>query len=532
MHTKPPHPRGALAALAFPIALALLLALRLFHLGGPIDDPHSWRQCDTASQTAGFVRHGVDLLHPVVRWLGGHRTLIFEFPLPEAIAALLGRAFGWDPASGHVWDRVVALGFFLVSVGYFHACARELTGSTVASRVATLAYAASPLAMYYSRAAQVDFAAQALAHALLWHALRALRGGAVGHVAAAALLGALGALIKAPYLVPVACVLGVVVLARPSVGAFARAAVALGVPAVAFALWRRHVDAVNASTPDWTFLPGFYKEVNPLWWYVGELGQRFQPAVWIKLARRFVFEVASPALAALALLGTLVGAASSVRRERPAPSGRVLALAWLAGAFAYLLVFFPLNVIHNYYQTPFVAPLALLAGLGGAWLFDRVPAPLAGAATVVALAVAVWMPHALHWYRIDWVRVHAGEAIRRLTPANDLVVAVDRGTEFSDPRLLQRADRDGWPIKAADATPERLARLRAEGAKWIVWVEEGATSGDGAGGPTPPAAWSVAEVATEGPKPSGHSSAGADPGMLATVHVYSLERLASAGVMP
>ena len=30
------------------------------------------------------------------------------------------------------------------------------------------------------------------------------------------------------------------------------------VSAVAFAIWRYHVDTVNAAAPDWNFLPAYY----------------------------------------------------------------------------------------------------------------------------------------------------------------------------------------------------------------------------------------------------------------------------------
>ena len=121
------------------LAAGLLTALRLPHLGGPLDDPHSWRQCDTARYSLDFARHGIDLLHPVVCWLGAHRTLIFEFPLPEAISASLQRLFG----IGEHWDRVVALAFFLAATIYLHAFLR-LTAGRRTAWIATLAWLAFP----------------------------------------------------------------------------------------------------------------------------------------------------------------------------------------------------------------------------------------------------------------------------------------------------------------------------------------------------------------------------------------------------
>lgn len=46
---------------------ALLLGPRLGHLRGPIDDPHSWRQCDTANYAWAFYKDGSDLFRPSER---------------------------------------------------------------------------------------------------------------------------------------------------------------------------------------------------------------------------------------------------------------------------------------------------------------------------------------------------------------------------------------------------------------------------------------------------------------------------------
>jgi len=60
--------------------LVLLILPRIQHLIGPIDDPHSWRQCDTAQYAYAFYQNGTDLLRPSVCWMGNHKTVILEFP--------------------------------------------------------------------------------------------------------------------------------------------------------------------------------------------------------------------------------------------------------------------------------------------------------------------------------------------------------------------------------------------------------------------------------------------------------------------
>ncbi|MEO5618239.1 MAG: hypothetical protein ABIS67_10740 [Candidatus Eisenbacteria bacterium] len=442
------------------VAAALLVALRLPHLMGPLDDPHSWRQCDTARYSLDFARNGIDLLHPAVCWLGAHRTLIFEFALPEAISALLQRWFG----EGEHWDRIVALGFFLAATFYLHAFLRLAAGRR-AAWLATLAWLALPLGQFYSRAAHVDFAATAGVHALLYHGARAARGAHWGHAAGAAAGGTLAALIKAPYLLPVLGPLGLIALSATGVTALAALGAALAVTMVVFKLWRGHVDAVNAQAPDWFFLPGYYKEVNPLWWYFGEWTQRFDRASWVRVVRRLVQEVATAPGVLIAFAAPFAAARTTALKAGP----RALAVAWAVGTIAYLLVFFPLNVIHNYYQIPFLAPAALLIALGFEAMWDRVRWGAIAAGVLFAAMILV-SPARLHYYGVDWLRIEAGYVIDARVPKGDLVVACDHSSGHSDPRLLHRADRDGWPLAIADLTPERLAKLHALGARHVAIV--------------------------------------------------------------
>ena len=70
------------------LAGLLLFIPRLRFLHGPLDDPHSWRQCDSVFYSLDLWKRGLDVLHPHVSWLGAHGTLILEFPATETLAAL------------------------------------------------------------------------------------------------------------------------------------------------------------------------------------------------------------------------------------------------------------------------------------------------------------------------------------------------------------------------------------------------------------------------------------------------------------
>ncbi|HTM56961.1 MAG TPA: glycosyltransferase family 39 protein [Candidatus Udaeobacter sp.] len=510
----PPSSRTGRAL--FAAAALALLALRLPHLKGPLTDPHSWRQDDTVHFALDFYRRGLDLLHPHVTWLGAHQTIVLNFPFSEAITALLYRAFGPDP----MWDRLVALSLFIVSAAYVRGIARRLAGERV-SVLATLAYLAFPLGQYFSRVPHIEFSVLAFVDGTLYHSIRACSERRMSHTLAAIACATIAALVKAPYLGTLAVPLLLVFLAAPTIANAMRLAAIGGVSGAAFILWRHHVDTVNATVPDWYFLPDFYKEVNPMWRYTGTLAEREQLGNWVKIAKRLVYELATPVGLVLGLPSVLGGRHDPTRppAATPPPGARAVAFGWLLGCLALVVVFFRLSLMHNYYQLPFLAPVALLIGLGADALWQRLPSfrsiPLAAILFTIFLAIAAWTPRMLGYDHVDWLRIEAGRAIAAHVPATDLVVAGDFNTlPPTDPRLLCPADRNGWPMRVAEITPDRIAKLRPYGAKWVVVLTDPEHPEVHAPGFLAPA-----EVASV---PVRHGSR-----TLGTLHVFELSRLAS-----
>jgi len=519
---SPARPRGSRTSVPWWLAALALLALRVPHLFGPIlVDPHAWRQCDTVHTSLDFYRRGLDVLHPAVCWLGAHRTILLNFPLSEAAASLLYRAFGPSP----LWDRLVQLALFTLSAAWIFALASRLAGRRVA-RLTTLAYLALPLGQYFSRVPHIEFSVLAFVSGTLYYATVACLDRRTWAAFAAAACGVLAALVKAPYLATTGFAVLVLLLARPSWGNVVRLAIAFGIPAAVFLVWRDYVDAVNATVPNWYFLPDFYKEVNPLWRYMGTLAEREDVRNWIKIAKRLIFEVGTPIGVVFALVSPSSGArppATGADAGR-GPEARVFALAWFTGCVVFVLVFFRLSAWHNYYQTPFIAPTALLIGLGADALWDRLPrvagVPATGVAFAAFLLVAAWLPPRLGYDRIDWLREEAGPVIAARVPAGQLVVAADFNTlPPTDPRLLFRAGREGWPMRAHQITPERLDSLETYGARWVVVLtdpEHPAVQ--------PPAFLAPLEVATDPVRHDGRT--------IGTVHVYALPASAPGAGRP
>ena len=136
----------------FVLLVFLLITTRLFHFPSEIDGPHTWRQAETAQYIYSYVNEGINILKPSVCWMGGHKTLLLEFPLPEAAIAVLYNIFG-----NHLWiARFFFLCFFSISAYYFYK-SLKLIFSDFVPEIATLIYCSLPLSLFYSRAIHIDF---------------------------------------------------------------------------------------------------------------------------------------------------------------------------------------------------------------------------------------------------------------------------------------------------------------------------------------------------------------------------------------
>jgi hypothetical protein len=156
--------KDGMNAYLFVFLIAVSILLRFFHFGELIDEPHSWRQCDTANYIWDFYKNGIDLFHPSVCWMGSYKTVLFEFPLPEALCAFLYHLFG----PYHVIARVFFLFFFLIGVYYFYKILLVYLDHLTA-QIAVLIYTLLPLSIFYSRAVHIDFFALSFAFAMFYY---------------------------------------------------------------------------------------------------------------------------------------------------------------------------------------------------------------------------------------------------------------------------------------------------------------------------------------------------------------------------
>lgn len=440
----------------------LLVGLRFFHFGSFIDEPHSWRQCDTAHYILDFYENGVDLLHPGVCWMGNHETVILEFPLPEAVVAWVQHVLG-----NKLWVARLIFLFFFVGSAFFLWKIISLLFSRQTAWYASLIYLALPLSLFYSRAIHVDFSALMFGLAGVYALAKGILRSRLRDWLWAAVLLTIACLIKAPILFALGPPMLLLLVRSQEFKRQISFLPLLLIPLIAFYFWRNHVEATNGAAPDWSFIPGYFPLVDMGGWYFGNWAQRSDAQNWIILWERMRLELAGISGLLLMVTGWLIN-----RKHQ------LFIWLWLLGLLIYFLIFFGLNLIHDYYQIPFLPFIALSAGIGLTWIAQKGNRWIALAICLVVIGENIIRseftkyPHSDRYYKQNDLYIQAGKIIQQASSPDDYLLLAGPYQDPRSPFLMYRARRKGWPVNLNSLTPDIIRRLQQEGATQLVLLYE------------------------------------------------------------
>ncbi len=215
-----------------------------------------------------------------------------------------------------------------------------------------------------------------------------------------------------------------------------------------------------------TFIWYFYM------WKVGQ-GQKLAystfgypdaPGQWTVTAKAFLLHALTPVGAALFLFGIFKNTFNSHR----------LAWVWLFSVVFYLMVMWPMVVMHPYYLLPAIPPVAYFFGLGA----DRI---LSSARFRFVRCAWFWLPICLleifflsYYYRLLYVIpqdrmaiVVSGKVTDALVPKDSLVVA----SWGASPIQLYYCHRRGWSFdltRSGKELIEDLEKKREQGAGYFM----------------------------------------------------------------
>jgi len=414
------------------IILLLGLVLRLYKIGSPLADFHSWRQVDTAAVARNFAEKGFDMLKPRYDDLSnvqsgldnpeGYRMV--ELPVYNAIFAFLFKTMPFFTLE--VWGRLTSIFFSLAVILLIYYFLLKETGR-VAAFFAGLIYAVFPYFVFFSRVVLPETTALGFSFISIFFLY--LGFSPVLYIFSL-LFFSLSLLVK-----PTA-----VFFALPLVYLFYRKYKIRIMKNVFFYLffilaaaplffWRAYIKSFPEGIPASEWL---ITSVNT----TGALQKIFfRPAFfrWI-----FFERINNLILGGWTTVFLAVGILTSHKKG--------FLLSFLAAAFGYVFVFQGGNVQHEYYQTLILPALAMFSGVGISHLvkdkknFSQLMV-LAGIPAILALSWFFSYYRVRGFYDYSYDLIQTAKIINSFTSPDDLVVTDTTG----DTTLLYLSNRRGAP---------------------------------------------------------------------------------------
>ena len=443
------------------VVVALLLVgllVRLPSLNGPLLAISVFRQTETAYPALIYHQQGINLLAPQLPVLGRPWQVPFEFPLFQAMGAVI-----MDLGGGIDWSmRISSVICFMATAVAVWGLVRHLSTRTAAA-LALLVFLASPFDVFWSRASMIEYMATAFSVAYVWVGMIWIDTRQRRFAALAIVLGTLAMLVKVTsavfWMVPLILYWGTV--SRPPWRTLLRdrlrtAAVLLAVPLVACVLWTHHADEVKAASPATSWLTS----VALFGFNFGSIGQRLDLRQWSKIIHpldTLVTGMPVWILAAVFLIAIL-------RERRAVWVGIILALV------LPILTFVNLYAVQSYYLAAVTPAAAAVIGYALDGVIRRCRTlPLRAVAVTV---IVVWLGATLYIQR-DFVA--SSYSMPTPDPTTTLAQAreVDAGTKPNDlivfdglawsPAVPYYARRRGMMLTPAIVTPKLLDSLPGQG---------------------------------------------------------------------
>jgi multisubunit Na+/H+ antiporter MnhF subunit len=415
--------------------IAVGTLIRIPQVSHGLNEMYAFRQTQTTYVALEYARHGINLLHTPLPVFGPNSDVPMEFPLVQAMAAVLIRlGVGPDLAM-----RIVGLAGFQAAAILLAVLVLRWHGR-LATIVVTALFEFSPFGLAWGAAALIDFPAVALSLGMVVGLDAWFRTGSRIGLLSGVMSGWLAFLVKATT-PPAWCVLVVLSAATAYLTARSWRRIITGflagpIPGVAVGLWwARYADAVKSRNP----LTQFLTSASLKDWNFGTLHQRLDPGAYERILLRVNSEIAGPLALGivLAVLGIIL-APTKVERIRRA--------GWLGTAAAAPLLFFNLYYIHNYYLIGIFPAIIAAVGIGVVAVAQRIRANTAwvAAAGTALIVVGSALPQNI----LQWITSPApdpgAERIRAATNTNDLIVVV--GCDWN-PTTLYSADRRGLMLR-------------------------------------------------------------------------------------
>jgi hypothetical protein len=444
--------------------LLLGLLARLPGLDQPFLDQYAFRQTETAYPALLFHQQGMNLFAPQLPVLGKPWQVPFEFPLFQAMAAVIMNA-GVSP---DLALRISSLICFMATAFAIWGLVRHLSSRTAAA-ITLVVFLAWPFNVYMSRESLIEYMATAFAVGYAWAGMVWIDTQKKRYAIIAVVLGALAMLVKLT-----SALFWIVPLLlywranrplsdwRPWLRDRARTMLVLvPVPLIVGAAWTLHADSVKAMNPATRWLTS----EALVTWNFGTLGQRLNLENWRTIAQSVGSLITGLPLWQLAVICVM-----ALLRER-----RAVWLGVLLAGILPVVTFFNLYLIQDYYLAAITPALAAIVGYSIDGVVSRLRTLLTRA--VGAAAIAVWLGITIYsaghylapmYHEADPAQIlPAAKELDAGTGPGDLIIF--DGLDWS-PAVPYYARRAGMMLPQPIVTRQLLDSLPSQGYRYLFTV--------------------------------------------------------------
>lgn len=432
---------------------------------------HSFRQTQTAGLIRDFYRQGIDLLYPTLITLGDPGYVILEFPLYQALAAFFYRIFSPDI----IYARILSILCGLLSIVFVY----RLTARFLDERAALFAsffYAFMPLNIFFQRVPIPDPFTILLSLIMLDFTIEGINNKNNFLLTVGILAGSLGLVIKSPYVAPLYLPL-MFAIYKPHEKwrsfLHVRVLCSFFIPCALMILWQSHANSINETffnTPSYPFKELYDRvmvKLRPVnTWYFGTSEQRMELKNYFTILERIYLQMLS-----LAGVFSLLPGFFQVAKKKAA-----FFFLWLLSVLLSIMIFFNLNVVHNYYQLPLTPILAIFCGAGAAYIVGRFRHILVSRTLAAGLIIPFMYMHYPVLNEFFGEENNYLEVGRFIDNSIDKNAMIATATPFSDqdlwyPVVMYYSDRHGLNLIHRRLDEDMIEYLRDSRIKYLALVD-------------------------------------------------------------
>ena len=459
------------------LGLIIILAFlaRSYHITYPLIDAHAFRQTQTAGLIRDFYSDGINLLYPRMITLGDPGYVVLEFPLYQAISAILYNVFSLNITL----PRLASILFGLLSIIFVYRLTMRFLDQKAAI-FASLFYAFVPLNIFYNRVPMPDTLTILLSLIMFDFLIEGIKNRKNIFLIMGILAGSFGLMMKSPYVAPLYLPIIYIVYKQARKWKSLldmRFLAAFIVPVTMMVLWQRHANFVNEmyfNTYDYPFKELYsvvVVKVHPFnEWYFGTIAQRLDPQNYLIILKRISRDIFSVG----GIIFFIFGILAVLKKKAGA-----FFFIWLFSALCSIMIFFNLNVMHDFYQLPLAPILSIYCGAGIVYFitfFKNKKVIFAFTTIVISLYLFVSFSIAAKFFEASNNFVEVGQFIDNSIEKSAMIAVSQPGDDVWSPVLMYYSNRHGFEVPHYRLNEEMMEYFRGKNIKYLTLIDYDGTS--------------------------------------------------------